>query len=675
MDHDDIVSYYNNKYKQLTPFKDKKIHQGFSSLMTNHFTVNSYEDIPEQLKLYIEEQKIHPNLYDIILKGFGYKQDLLDMLRQTQKEAILYTPLTDYYIYKGSIKHIKRICDAFDEGFNVYELYADYRPVIDEDGVIEYDWVMAPRKIYDGNDNDLDPLDYDKIYNATPTYFICKTQLEMLRKTKSIVFPFKTNLLILELSDTEECNIVDLITIAAALFYAKDLSFDIEFNGSTYTLTIGQAYELWYYVIIKYTNVIGTSPVGELIIFDTTLSTFPYTIVPGSTDYVENLRTIYENLEDDGLDGSTELSYPSDNDLEIVGSSVFTDYRTIGFGAVVVNKFYQEYVSENFLRSINTSSTSTFESLRNALICKIGNDIISDIDYMLENADNELYKMSVILGDIDDAIRTYIYDSDDEVLQAYEEYLMMAFGSVVADPEISATYQMIHEFKPFHTRLITQSQTVLTVNDKTNCATPSDAPPSFVTHMPTASVISISEDITTAKSYQPTDDDETTSGYYVYNDKIETDELGASPFTVGDVLFSREYGSDDFPFDEATAISEIFEVDAESRPGVYQMTWEEEYSGPLGYFETIYKIWNSVHELVDVSESDGLFTFTISAVICNAESFSAFSVGDYIYAPDDSRDRAVRIASKDIETYSLVLASSYNGTLGTYTTAYKWRSG
>lgn len=695
MDHDAIKEFFQWKYKQLLPFQTKRIHQSFSALMSKYFTADSYDEIPDKLKRYIERQEIHPDLYDTILFGLGYPKELLELLRQKHKEIILTTPLTDYYRYSGNLNHLKTICDAFDEGFNIYELYADYRPVVDDDFSITYDWVMAPRKIYSGNKYQLDVLDYVAVYNKTPTYFISKTQLEALRERKSLVYPFKTNLIVMEMVDQTETNIVDLLTYATALFYARDLTFDIFFNGKFHQITIGQAYELWYYVLTKYTNILGDQPSGELIVLDTSLSSFPYTLDPGSVNSIENLRRIYDNLEEQGLDGSMEFNYPSNSDLGSLGNTVFNTYKQLGFGAVLVAKFYEEYVKDKFFRTI-APKTVTMQNMRNTLISKVGFELVSDIDYLLDSAENMMYETSIILGTIDDAIRTYIYNSNDELLKQYEEYLLSAFGDVLIEPELSATYQMIHTFKPFHTRLISQARTVLTVDDKTNCAAPSDAPPRYVTHVEKISGMVISEDLRLAKSFQPVLKDSITDevlqhtvGYFFYPDRVETDELGIGPFLVGDQIFSRHLDLDhpenttEFPLDEAKRITNIFEVDPTNRPGVYEMTLdvtEQMYMGPITTdlsqpFPRAYKIWETVHYMVDVSDSGGWFTFMSGMVACNAESFNTFSVGDYIYGPDDPRDYATRIISKDHGAYLFILESPYPGTTGTFDKAFKWRPG
>ena len=119
-----IQDYLDKYVKSFLPFKNDKPYQGIINVLRNEFFPEIYQNIPNKLINYVENQKINSDLYNVLLMGIGYPESLVMTLRQTQKLKII-QKLMDYHQYVSTPKYITKICKCFEEGFNIYELYAD----------------------------------------------------------------------------------------------------------------------------------------------------------------------------------------------------------------------------------------------------------------------------------------------------------------------------------------------------------------------------------------------------------------------------------------------------------------------------------------------------------------------------------------------------------------------
>ena len=174
--YDNLLKYFNRSVRPYLPYKNNKVYQSLCSVLRDYFFKDSYLNIPQNLSTYVEQQKINISLYSNLLIGNGYPNSLVLGWSTSQKEIIL-NKLMHYQNEAGTLRHYIDICDAFQENFDVFELYADTRILVDEvKNVPAKKWIMIANpiylssklpKLYYNVDNER-IYDYDEIYNGQP---------------------------------------------------------------------------------------------------------------------------------------------------------------------------------------------------------------------------------------------------------------------------------------------------------------------------------------------------------------------------------------------------------------------------------------------------------------------------------------------------------------------------
>src|SRR6056297_3148259 len=164
---DNIYTFFQDKIQSFPPFKNNLIYQSIIGIFLNHLVKHSYEKLPKEFKDFTTDQIINPSLYDPILKGFGFPEKLLNNLSVKNKKIMLnYDGLTDYNVYKGSLKFADKTCKLFKESINIYELYVDRSISLNK-------WHFVCKPIYIGTEKvTKEFLDYNKIYDKVKDYFI-----------------------------------------------------------------------------------------------------------------------------------------------------------------------------------------------------------------------------------------------------------------------------------------------------------------------------------------------------------------------------------------------------------------------------------------------------------------------------------------------------------------------
>jgi hypothetical protein len=239
------------------------------------------------------------------------------------------------------------------------------------------------------------------------------------------------------------------------------------------------------------------------------------------------------------------------------------------------------------------------------------------------------------------------------------------FPPLLIDPKLTATYQLLTTFKPFHTQFIAQAEYKITTSEsKINNALLEDDI-KFVIHDYESSSSVPCDDFQLSYSVE--------SGYFSFDNsnKILTDLNGAVQFVVGDLIYSRNIFINEFPIDKALRITDIVKINDK-----YQLELEFPYQGPIGVFPRAYKVFPpAIQELITLY--DGFFSFTnignANIVITTESGFMRFNIGDYIHSPEDSKEYAVQIIQKDYNTLSFILADDYFGTAGSWSQAGRWR--
>ena len=635
MDYKHVQEYVDKYVKGLAPFRNNKTYQSVISLLQKDYLKHSYVDIPAPLKTFVEDQKISTELYDNLLLGVGYPKKLLTNLRFTQKK-VLVESLMDYNRYVSTVQYVNKLCLAFKENFNIYELYGDFRLITDAKGKSIRDWVMVQRPLFEAKMNELEVLDYDEIYNDTPTYFVSKQHLESLRQRLSITLPFKTNLIMLDLQNQRQDDDISQLVATTALFYFKDYYFGLYLNNDYYDITIADAYRLYYYIIYRYIGEVNTPQIigtTTLTYLNISGSTFPYSLDPDSPDSIVKVIDAYNNLP---------------------------------MSRTAISEFINTYITLPFKKPIS-SNQYTVSDFRKRIMAAIGDDIINSIDNIMDSADNKLYGAITALGLIEDSLRSYVYTANIPLLKEYEEDLFRMFNSLLVDPKLSATYQVLNFFKPFHTQLIAIARYYMSTKTRINNALLEDKS-SFVVHEYPVSSLVASDEHYISYSVE--------TGYFEFSnsDEISTDLAGASSFTISDKIYARDITTNIFPTDTAKTITNIYPGSGDQ----YIIKLESAFDGVIGVFPRAYKYYStSLSMEIDLSESGGYFSFTnvgfANEVHTTIDGFFRFGIGDRIYGPEDTQDSAVEIISKDPNTFSFILRDNYTGTAGVWTKAYRWR--
>lgn len=431
MDYNNLSKYFNRFIKPYLPFKNNKTYQSFCALLKDNYLKDSYITIPENMSYFVEQQKIQSTLYDKLLIGNGYPDTLVAELSVTDKEKIL-EKLMHYQDESGTLSHFKKICNTFNDLFNVYELYGDYRRVI-SDGKVIMDWVMAPRPIYKFNSIDDVIYDYDEIYNATPTYFLSKNQLEFWRRSGSIVLPFKTNLIVLDWQNINDFSVLDAVISMTALSYFQNEQVGLNINNNGYVLTIGTIYQLWNYLSSYIAPNQVTFDSSFKCVSITLSSDFPYSLDPNAPNAIDNVILTYNQI----VDGES------------------------------FDVFWKTAIEDKFTKYISGSSL-TLAEMRKKLTGSISVILLSYLEDIIDSAPSKLKGLYQALSILDSALSEFIETSPDELASKYEKHLKLLMVRPVVDPTSTVTYKLLDKFKPYHTQFITMAKFKTTSKDSTN---------------------------------------------------------------------------------------------------------------------------------------------------------------------------------------------------------------
>jgi hypothetical protein len=640
MQYTNVQDYINLHLKKYAAFSDSKSYQAFITLLSEYWYRHGYETIPEKLKLFIEDQKITTDLYEVILLGLGYTRETLYSLSSSQRST-LFNFFTDYYQYVSTPDYVKKLNSHFNESYNIYELYADYRILNSaEDDDYIYDWTMVPSPLSlinnDKTKATTELLNYDEIYNETPTYYVSKKYLEYLRKQKSILYPFKTNLLYLEMLTDLKISSIDQLVGLTTLYYFKDYNVDVEFEGITYNLSLYKIYQLWYYIIQSYNLKVYSPNLGtvSLIYYDISSLTFPYTLDVSLSNNIQAIVEEYNNLPNE---------------------------------KVKIEKFYNTYIgNDSFLKTIPTVEV-TFSDLTKKISVDNDNILIKVINNLIDNSETRIVGVISLLTVLEDSIKSLIYGisgTEGELIVKYSTELLNLFPKFLLDPKDTGTYKLLDDFKPYHTRLITRSKyKISTGHDKFNNALLEENP-RFVIHDYPGTAVIVQDDYKYSRSVE--------TGYFLFSNTnlVETDLAGYGTFNIGDHIYSRDISTNIFSTTESKKILRKYEINS-----IYYLELEDIYQGPIGTFPRAYKTIE--RESLEMIKSVYAFfsfstNFNANEVHTNSEGIDLLNIGDYIYAPVDDYTFAVRIVNKDFDTNTYILHHNYEGTSGSWNECYQW---
>lgn len=455
MDYNNLKEYMFQYVRQFLPYKDDELYQIVIKFLEDDFLYDLYVNVPDRFKVLFEEHTLNIYMYDVILRSLGFPRDMVESLPSAHKQIILST-FSDYYNRKGTFKLIKEICSAFNEPINLHELYVDFKY---NSG--RWDWWFVPKEVYCNIDKERQYDSYDDIYHATPTYFVSKQQLHNHLLAEKITLPIKTNLIKLSIQDQTNSDEINILTMMTTFHYFKDEMIEIQMKEGVYDVSLHGVYQLWNYLLSEYRGEVNTVEIdGEIVFYDISGETFPYTLQPGLVNSINSIINKYNAL------------------------------RT----ADEITNFYITYVEDVFRTSI-PSTIHTISTLKKSVQYSVDSDLVSYVDEQIASATNITSEIILLLQELRNSIIIHIEADGGVLMQQYKNYILSMFEMSFLSPTTTTSYKMINFLKPFHTQLIAKKQQVVTNKSKFNNAGVLDSYRMFVIRDYPGTVYQISDDV------------------------------------------------------------------------------------------------------------------------------------------------------------------------------------
>ena len=437
MDHSQVIKYFDEYIKKYSPYQDNETYVALMEYISQNFTKELYETIPSQFKQLYEDNYIDNNTYDILLKNIGVPDKILNKLSINEK-IILFKNFTDFYRYRGDVYFFDKVSKLFEYTvFDVYELYIDYDDSIN-------DWVFKPYELIKNSDIPTLNLNirYDEIYDNIPSFLITKQQLTSYKNNKEIILPLKSNIVLLDYTFMYKLN--EMINLINATFLKEYKTHDIVcyFIDNEFTFTLKKFFIIWYYILLRaYDSSIGDVPIQWIIEY--TNSNNLYTL-----DNVDRLLEEY--------------------------NSVSTAQQS--------REFYEKYISKIF-------KTYTYSNPHESIDLEymISSEFIEYVDSRVSDAmmdDKQVY--NVILDELLNSFILNIGASIDEHYVKYSEYFINSLTRITMDPKDTSSYLLLHNYKPFHTELLTAYNDIIFSNSNFDLVTPDDTKIRFLYDLQTA---------------------------------------------------------------------------------------------------------------------------------------------------------------------------------------------
>jgi len=554
MKYEYLKEYFYRYVEQYYPYKDNAVYRVLISFLEDEYFKDAYENIPEGFKILFEEHSIQPFLFDTILQSIGYPKSLLSEIPTYHKQIIL-NKFSDYSRNKGTLQQFKSIVTEFQESVSISELYIDFRK---KQNV--FDWWFFPKLIQSNFTIDYVKmeLDYQTVYDGTPTYFVSKQQLHNLYVSNNITLPLKSNLILFNMANVQGTNDISSIIATTVAAHIKNYSIILTFNDGIFKTTFGEIYQLWHYIFAFYNKeVCHTPPSGaDSLCFNVNTDMNPYIVEDG---FSNSLSTLIEEYE--------ALSTPD---------AIWEFYKT---------KILEPYSKTLPIQTDNLDSFTVILSYSiNTLLYEYIRDKLTNPQTVLN-----IFEITNILQQIQIVVYNFLKESEDSTIIKYKEWLITIFDLSILTAEKTTTYKLLNYFKPYHCQFIFQETNLIQSKSKFDTATPLDKHHVYVTREFPSTVYTISDDAYFCEEIE--------YNYEVNTvDFIITDYIGAHKFKIGDYFYTREIRyNPKYPV-KIISISDIIGQN-EYDSGVWEIPenrqwkiqFEKIYEGPFGLFSTVYK--------------------------------------------------------------------------------------
>jgi len=422
----DIQNFFDTYIVPYTPYQGEKIYNVLMRNISKYYYDQLYNVIPNDLKQIYENTNIEtPKIYNQLLINIGVPQSIINKISLSDKLIFLQT-FADFMRYKGTVSFFEKITRTFNDRISIYELFIDKN--------INNEWVFKPVKIF-VNENmalNIDEIQYDLIYNSSPSLLMDKDQLNTLNDNEQLLLPIKSNFLLLENdSSITEISILYEVIIAIFLNEYKDVYIEIYFDNNSDTIQLKTFYYLWYYLLTSYYGTSWTEFSKKSILrfiygeinFPKYIGNIPTTI--------NNLHEIIEKYNKINIISTPQRDY---DNCHLLMKELYNDIN---------NAFYTDASGSEITENDMYNELLTMSPL-----------IINYITNRINNSSSKKQEVSLILNELYSSLLLFTSNHTlDNYFSMYIDYFLHYLPQIIINPENTTTYTILYNLKPYHVEL------------------------------------------------------------------------------------------------------------------------------------------------------------------------------------------------------------------------------
>jgi len=450
---EELKTYMEEYVKPYLPYRESKLYNVVINFLGDKYFTDMYEDVPNDLKSLYEDNIIISSIYDQLLLGLGVHENVVKKLSFNEK-IIFLKSVSDFQRYKGSVSFFKKIANAFQDKFDIYELFVDWNES-------NQSWILKPSLIYKGIEfeSNLENLSYQEAYESVPSLLISPEQLQSIKDDNNAAFPLKTNMVLLDYNIDYDTSIIKNVIISTVLKEYGDTPLTIYMRDDSFDFTVQQVYYIWYYILTRYYDSKWTKfMLKNVIHFSTGLN--PYTM--------KDLDLLVQKYNDiaTGPDTVKFFNEYIDNYFSTVFRSDEQNESSMRYYANVINNQFYMYIT-NRVDSVVGDAEKVREY--NAILTEIYNSLLLFYNEQSRQLiHNERTNPSQSYGGGNDSG----YSSEAELFSKYFEVLMLSLSQIVVNPENTTSYLILYNLKPYHVELLSRARDSIISDGKMNTVIP-----------------------------------------------------------------------------------------------------------------------------------------------------------------------------------------------------------
>lgn len=432
MDLTELREFFRLHVKEYLPYRHNQVFRTLMEYLTGHYFRRLYLDLPADFRELFENQHLLVSVYDQLLAALGLPDDIIRRLTFPDKLIIL-SALHDFQRYKASVSFFQAVGRSFNDRFNIYELYYDRT---------DTGWVLKPRLIYRHPLVEVlteVTLPYEEVYRQVFTLLIPEEELEHLYQDGRVVFPLKSNLLLLDYTFYTDVSVVISLAVATFLKDYGDLEVPLYFSDWSTQLSVTGIFYLWHLLLTRRFGTVwlGSNSQAELLQFATDPDQNPYHIRPPLDDW--HLDRILEQFD----------RIASRQDAETFRREVLERWFLIR------QRPRPDVTADEMVERL----AARYPELWNYVEARLAQNPVEELPRLLE----EIYNSCLVFQ--------YLASFEPVEREWFCKYFSIFLGQlpqVVVRPDKTTSWLLLYNLKPFHTEFIQRLTTGLLVDDPLN---------------------------------------------------------------------------------------------------------------------------------------------------------------------------------------------------------------